>query len=376
MLIRKLLLLFALSGAVWLAVVAFASGGGVPNVKLRKASTLAFAGQTDCNTPAHWDNGTLYLFNPFGPPWKTKRSSGSDFLHLEAGPFVKFDSSGFFPFIESTWKDQDGTLYGWYHTEFKVCEKENLSAARIGAARSEDDGLNWQDLGIIIIPPEDSLNCESANLFFAGGNGDFSVILDQERQWVYFFISTYHKNVSEQGVSIARMRYADRDDPVGKVQKWHNGNWDQPGMGGRVKPIFPVTVGWHEKDSDAYWGPSIHWNTYLEQYAVIINRTLGKDWVPEGFYISFNPDLAHPEGWSSPQKLTAPAGASSLLHRPPGLVAQFEIPGNADWDDWGPWYPQVLGLDAKRRETDKSAGRTARLFIHGESRWEIVFSKE
>jgi len=37
------------------------------------------------------------------------------------------------------------------------------------------------------------------------------------------------------------------------------------------------------------------------------------------------------------------------------------------------WYPQVIGLDPSRRETDKLAGRKARLFVRGESRWELRF---
>ena len=72
---------------------------GPPSARLLPAPPLAFAGQPDCNTPSHWDNGTLYLFHPFGPPWKTRRSSGPDLLHLETGPFVEFASIGFFPFI-------------------------------------------------------------------------------------------------------------------------------------------------------------------------------------------------------------------------------------------------------------------------------------
>jgi len=39
------------------------------------------------------------------------------------------------------------------------------------------------------------------------------------------------------------------------------------------------------------------------------------------------------------------------------------------------WYPQVVGLDKFREETDKLAGRVARLFIRGKSEWEIVFLK-
>jgi type I restriction enzyme R subunit len=35
----------------------------------------------------------------------------------------------------------------------------------------------------------------------------------------------------------------------------------------------------------------------------------------------------------------------------------------------------VVGPDAARQETDKLAGQSARLFVRGESRWEILFSK-
>ena len=37
------------------------------------------------------------------------------------------------------------------------------------------------------------------------------------------------------------------------------------------------------------------------------------------------------------------------------------------------WYPQVMGTDRVQRETDKLAGRVARLFVHGHSRWEARF---
>jgi hypothetical protein len=38
------------------------------------------------------------------------------------------------------------------------------------------------------------------------------------------------------------------------------------------------------------------------------------------------------------------------------------------------WYPQVVGIDSAEQQTDKLAGKTARLFVAGVSRWEIVFS--
>jgi hypothetical protein len=159
--------------------------------------------------------------------------------------------------------------------------------------------------------------------------------------------------VAEQGISIARMRYADRDDPVGKVQKWHAGGWGEPGIGGHVTPIFPVTIDWNKPDADAPWGASIHWNTHVKRFVILFNRTRHSTWAQEGIYVTFNPDLADPGGWAAPLRILG--------------LADFD-PAYEHW-----WYPQVVGIDAAHRETDKLAGRVARFFIRGKSKWEIVF---
>ena len=66
--------------------------------------------------------------------------------------------------------------------------------------------------------------------------------------------------------------------------------------------------------------------------------------------MSFNADLANPARWSAPQKILEATGPDR-------------------------WYPQVVGLDKASRDTDKLAGRLARLFVRGQSRWEIEFVK-
>jgi hypothetical protein len=151
------------------------------------------------------------------------------------------------------------------------------------------------------------------------------------------------------------VRYADRDAPVGKVWKWHGGEWKEPGLGGRLTPVFPAAVDWHRKDADAFWGPSIHWNSHLETHVVLLNRTQDFDWSQEGVYVTFNRDLSRPRDWTPPRK---------ILDRPQ-LLERLR--------NKSAWYPQVIGLDASRRETDKLAGRVARLFVRGESCWEILF---
>lgn len=340
------------------------TGHGTPLAIVRPAAALYFPGaqrqsankpgECDCNSPAHWDGETLYLFNSAGHPWRT---AGSDLLHLgqdyrSCQYNNKVDGGRW---IECTWKVPAGALYGWYHFEpGGICvdnhpNSPHLTAPKIGAVRSFDNGATWEDLGVIL-ESEPILRCDTTNYYFAGGNGDFSTMLDEHQEFLYFLISTYAGDVSRQGVAIARMRWSDRDMPAGKAWKWHNGKWSEPGLGGRVTPIFPAAIDWHRRDADAFWGPSIHWNTHLRQYVILLNRAIDSRWKQEGTYISFNPDLANPAGWSVPQKIL-----------------------NSTGDDR--WYPQVLGTDKSKRETDKLAGKTARLFIRGESRWELEFFK-
>lgn len=320
-----------------------------PHAVLLETRLKKFPTQADCNSPAHWDGNTFYLFTSVGHP---TRSQGASVFRLDKSFPVKYSNTiNGGRWIEATFKDDDGTLYGWYHNEPDgICRPDmsamTLTAPRIGAVKSHDNGATWQDLGIILEMPADQLRCDTANRYFAGGHGDFSVILDRKREYFYFLISAYG-DFAEQGVAVARMLYTDRDAPVGKVFKWHKDRWREPGLGGHLTPIFPAKIDWHRPDANAFWGPSVHWNSYLEQYVMLLNRAKDKDWSQEGIYVSFNRDLSQPAGWSQPVKIR----------------------------DGGSWYPQVIGTSAARRETDKTAGRMARFFMSGQSRWFILFLK-
>jgi hypothetical protein len=55
---------------------------------------------------------------------------------------------------------------------------------------------------------------------------------------------------------------------------------------------FPATVAW-EQPVRGVLGPSIHWNTYLQQYVMLLNRAQeAAD--SEGIYISYSTNLADP----------------------------------------------------------------------------------
>jgi hypothetical protein len=279
------------------------------------------------------------------------RSSGADLFSLEQPARAvtiapRADVRGGI-WIEATYRAGDGSLYAWYHNEPPgLCgNNSRLTAPRIGALISRDEGKSWQNLSIILDAPQGSLNCSTQNYYFAGGNGDFSVILDQSGQYFYFFISTYHRQFGEQGVAVARMKFEDRDNPTGKVWKWSNGSWSAAGLGGRATMTFPALIDWHRTNANAYWGPSVHYNTHLETYVMLLNHAVDRNWSQEGIYISFNNNLDDPLGWSAPERLP--------INQQIG------------------WYPQVIGIEGG--ETDKTAGHVARLFIAGRSSWEIVF---
>jgi hypothetical protein len=330
----------------------------LPGVPPRGDPTLP-GGEFDCNNAVHWDGPTMYVFSSTGHPW---RAAGPDLFHLaRLSSRVSFDNERGWNdakqgarWIEATHKVEGGPLYMWYHNEPpNVCpQTPHLTIPRIGAMVSYDNGFHWRDLGIVLEAPADSKRCDTANRYFAGGNGDFSVLLDRQGRFFYFLISTYNRDVAEQGVAIARMRYEDRDAPVGRVWKWCKGAWNEPGLGGHVTPILPPRIDWHRSDADAFWGPSVHWNTYLRQYVILLNRARDKEWRQEGIYVSFVRDIADPRGWTAPRKILDAAALAKSK-----------------------WYPQVVGTDATARETDTLAGRVARLFVTGLSRWEIVFRR-
>jgi hypothetical protein len=302
-------------------------------------------GRVDSNSPAFWRDGRFHLLTSAGAPLI---SQGDDQFSLESSERVVVDPPGHLPmWIEAAWADSDGTVFAWYHHEpGGVCPGSALTAPQIGALVSYDGGRTFLDLGLVLTSG-DPVDCTAKNGFFAGGHGDFSVILDREQGYFYFLFTNYGGEAAGQGIAVARLAFEDRRNPVGAVRKHFQSAWDEPGLGGRVTPIFPVAASWQRADTNSLWGPSLHWNTYLESYVVLLNHACCRPmWPQAGVYVSFNPDLSDPAGWSTPQR---------ILDQPHA------------------YYPQVVGIDAG--ETDTLAGRVVRLYLQGCSAWELLFNK-
>src|SRR5579871_5988799 len=156
---------------------------------LRPARPLNFPSAVDSNSPALWLNGQLEVYNSTG--MGPVKSLGFNQFHLSDAQVVTLGPSTHRPYwIEATWTDADGTIFAWYHHEpAGLCGAIHLTAPEIGALVSYDGGNSFLDMGIILESGY-PINCYSQNGYFAGGNGDFSVLLGKNQKYFYFFSVT------------------------------------------------------------------------------------------------------------------------------------------------------------------------------------------
>lgn len=331
-----------------------------PIATLTRALPLAFPSHSDSNSPALWDvvDGRPWLFVLTSVAGYATRHAGPNPSRLTTVGTSRFlNPPGHGTWFEAVVPDADGTWYGFYHNEWpdEVCPGDRRTIPRIGAARSEDFGATWQDLGVVLEAPPNTHDCDSANLYFVGGVGDFSVALDRQQRWLYIFFSQYASRRPVQGVSVARLPWASRDNPAGQADVWFrnqtwiparrlaSGGWAYAGG----TPIYRASDDWHEDQTvDAFWGPSVHWNTHLQQFVMLLNRARDSSWTQDGIYVAFAPTLETPDQWSAPQLLLT----------------------------GGRWYPQVLGTEVAAG-TDKQAGEFARFFMGGRSDYIVQFTR-
>lgn len=340
-------------------------------VSITSAPPIVLPGGVDSNSPAIWamEDGVSQLAVMMSIAGAPHVSFGSALNRLGAAQDVAFASHpGHGLWMEAVVVDDEGTWYGYYHNENPAigCGRPDRAVARIGSARSVDRGRTWEDLGVILEAATDSIACDSPNRYVIGGVGDLSVMLNDAKTDLYIFFSQYQKQVTAQGVAVARLLWANRDRPTGRVTVWNAGAWlpsrinrmqseDVFGNTRRVWREYPVgtplertMLAWHDGDGrvDAFWGPSVHWNEGIQRYVMLLNRAKDESYSQAGIYVSFAPRLDDPELWTTPQ-----------------LVM-----------NGGRWYPQVMGL-TPGSGTDKIAGATARLFLSGRSDWLINFSR-
>lgn len=306
--------------------------------------------RADCNSPIHMHQGRLFAFVshylPIGHSYRRIGERGFHFPSpLEPVRIVNDPNPTVGKWIESTWRDPMGRLYGWYHAEDLAPCARRLFIPHIGALHSDDDGATWRLGGVLLHSPADMFDCSYQNGFLAGGYGDFSVIADRTQAYFYLHFSSYLPDESAQGIAVARYPVASRGNPAADLEIWRDGDW-QKGAWHLPTPIFPSLRGWQHRDPDSFWGPALHYNRDLGVFVMLLNHTQygAGDIRQEGIYCSFNKALNDPDGWSAPICIVKGGG----------------------------WYPQIVGHGPE--DGDTSAGATARFFMTGFSAWEIQFS--
>jgi hypothetical protein len=330
------------------------------------APPLAFPNPTDSNSPSVWIGDRFVIFNSVAG--QTARAVGTSLDDASSSNddqtfgMAYTDDIGSGRWLESVVADEDtGRLYGWYHNEVPTeCPQGVLLWPQIGAAMSDDDGETWTDLGIVVTPRAETVSCDTDHPVTNGGVGDFSVILDHNddpgTHYAYFLFSSYGGDLDEQGISLARMLWIDRDRPLdpfsgeSAVLKWDGQDWAAPGIGGRSTAIFHDAdqVSWTSSANNGYWGPSVHWNVDLQTFIVLMNRSRGGNYDPDGIYMTYTATLDAPLSWTQPKRIIASGQG---------------------------WYPQVVG-DPSIRGTDKLAGSRARYFDQGQSTSYVQFTQE
>ena len=190
-----------------------------PTARLISAPEFVLPADSDSSTPAVWSLSggldRLFVISSWGGV--PVRASGATLERLRLdGPVAFTSHPGHGVWMEAIVPDAAGRWYGYYHHERPAdfCGRPDRQLPRIGAMRSLDEGMTWQDLGIILDAPPGSEACDSNNRFVLGGVGDVTVALDRNRNDLYFYFSQYVRDGASQGVAAARMAWADRGAPA------------------------------------------------------------------------------------------------------------------------------------------------------------------
>src|SRR5665213_175865 len=157
------------------------------------------------------------------------------------------------------WYDSaDHKLYAPMHCETRGYYTTILR--QIHLPSSTDMGKTWKYEGPIVTRDNPDLSLpngrETSGLYWDGGEGDFFIYVDDKEGYIYLYTNSY--TWPKPGVRapyffrhhVARCKISDKMAP-GKWQKFYNGTWTQPGLGGKAS------------DVNAYY---VMYNTYLKKY--------------------------------------------------------------------------------------------------------------
>lgn len=193
-------------------------------------------------------------------PANSSDSNANTTWRCENGPTgvdASADSAGGYPLSDycdlvGVWVDPDtGNWYGLVHNEFTGSPfGDALHYDSIDYAESTDQGQVWTILGHAITSPYSTTRDDTTafpNSVYDYGDGDPRLYVDTASG--YFYVYYDSRIVPKGGVagSTDGLEHVARAPISGKMasgtwEKWYNGTWSQPGIGGLESNLEPTSV--------------------------------------------------------------------------------------------------------------------------------------
>ncbi|MGD1074039.1 MAG: hypothetical protein ABSB15_28355 [Bryobacteraceae bacterium] len=327
-------------------------------VPMRDGSGYLFFGSDggchlDCNGK-HSRGGSITrslgtLDHPLGEPLGNPNPPVTEFLLPTSENLPDtFDYVGGGPVYRVPEGEPDaGNLLIVYHAE----RPANPFWSWLGIAKSTDDGLTWQDLGLIIsgthpYTPEGVLDIGDGNLVVANdpvtGKRYFYIYFGQgcsinstTRCSDFTYLSAARAPYEE----LLRAAFTNADTKTsfpatGMFLKYYKGQWNQNGIDGKASELFPGVTG--ETDGD----PQVAWSAYRHRFVIIMDN---------GQYIAYG-ESADGLNWppmqvilgKSPQTPVYGYANAVGLGKDPGVLGDTFYSYYTDWPLGTSWQPATL----------------------------------
>ena len=151
-----------------------------------------------------------------------------------------------------TWVDPDtGNWIGLVHDEFTPSPfGDGMHYDSIDYAVSTNQGMTWTIEGHAITSPYATVRGDTTtfpNQTYYFGDGDPRLFVDTASGYFYVYYSSMVVDKPGGAGSDIRDEHVARAPISGKMatgswQKWYNGSWSQPGVGGKESDLEPVTT--------------------------------------------------------------------------------------------------------------------------------------
>jgi hypothetical protein len=142
------------------------------------------------------------------------------------------------------WYDQtEKKLYGPMHCEYQgYTSGAGIVTRQVHLASSTDKGLTWNYEGPLLTGDTSVPPFAHSGSYWEGGDGDFYLFVDEPGGYTYLFTTYYLW--PKPGLNapffmrhrVARCKLSDKM-ASGKWQRFYNGAWDQPGIGGKASYV-------------------------------------------------------------------------------------------------------------------------------------------